>query len=71
MAVHTRWRNSWIRGQLARLRGRLADECGVSLVLAMLIVSALTITTAALATLVISNEHAFGRDGRPRPRKAA
>lgn len=38
------------------------DERGVSLVLALLITSALTITTAALAMLMTSNEHAFGRD---------
>jgi Tfp pilus assembly protein PilX len=47
---------------LGRLSARLRDERGVALVLALLITSALTITTAGLALLVTSNEHAFGRD---------
>ncbi len=62
MAVHTRWRNSWVRDRFERLRERLADERGLSLVLALIVVSALSITTAALAELIQSNEHAFGRD---------
>jgi Tfp pilus assembly protein PilX len=51
------------RSRLSRLLGRVArEERGISLVLALLITTALTISTAALATLVTSNEHAFGRD---------
>src|SRR5689334_8958209 len=62
MAVHSRWRITWIRGRFERLHRRLADERGLSLVLALIVVTALSITTAALAQLIQSNEHAFGRD---------
>jgi Tfp pilus assembly protein PilX len=51
-----------VRGRLDRVRALVSDERGVSLVLAMLVVAALSITTAGLARLVTSNEHAFGRD---------
>jgi hypothetical protein len=47
---------------LTRLRARVAAEHGIALVLALLIVSALSISTAGIALLVTSNEHAFGRD---------
>jgi len=40
----------------------VADEQGFSLILALIIVLALSITTAGLTELVQSNEHAFGRD---------
>jgi hypothetical protein len=46
----------------ARLRQRLAREDGVALVLALLIVAALTISTAAIVTLTSSNQRAFARD---------
>src|SRR5438128_11939275 len=45
-----------------RIRALVDDERGISLVLALLVVAALSISTAALATLITSNEHAFGRD---------
>src|SRR4051812_42684391 len=45
-----------------RIRLLGAEERGVALVLTLLIVSALTISTAAVAALMISNERAFGRD---------
>jgi Tfp pilus assembly protein PilX len=45
-----------------RIRTVGTDERGVALVLTLLVVSALTISTAAVATLMISNEKAFGRD---------
>ncbi len=51
-------RSAWSR----RLHALRDDERGVSLVLALLVVAALSISTAALAQLVTSNEHAFGRD---------
>jgi len=47
---------------LTRLGSRARAENGVALVLALLVVSALSISTAAIALLVTSNEHAFGRD---------
>ena len=53
---------SWGRNRRRRLLERARDERGVSLVLSLLIVAALSISTAALATLITSNEHAFGRD---------
>ena len=49
-------------GRLRSLRALVCDERGISLVIALLITSALTITTAALAELIASNEHSFGRD---------
>ncbi len=61
MARKPSW-GAWTRGALRRLRLRAAEERGVTLIIALLITSALTITTAALALLVTSNEHAFGRD---------
>ena len=45
-----------------RVSALLHDERGISLVLSLLVVAALSISTAALAQLVTSNEHAFGRD---------
>jgi Tfp pilus assembly protein PilX len=50
------------RRALRRLQSTVRDERGITLVLALLITTALTITTASLALLVTSNEHAFGRD---------
>ncbi len=50
---------AWLSGPIRALR---ADERGISLVLSLLVVAALSISTAALAQLVTSNEHAFGRD---------
>jgi Tfp pilus assembly protein PilX len=46
----------------AQLLRRGRDERGTALILALLIVAALSISTAAIATLVTSNESAFGRD---------
>jgi Tfp pilus assembly protein PilX len=48
----------------ARLRvpTRLRDQRGTALVLALLVVAVLSISTAAIATLVSSNETAYGRD---------
>ena len=51
-------RGAWSRP----LRALREDERGISLVLALLVVAALSVSTAALAQLVTSNEHAFGRD---------
>ena len=48
--------------RMRRVRQVAAEERGVALVLTLLIVSALTISTAAVAALMISNERAFGRD---------
>ena len=45
-----------------RIRELAVDESGVALVLTLLIVAALTISTAAVAELMISNEKSFGRD---------
>src|SRR5262245_22884436 len=45
-----------------RIRQLGADERGVALVLTLLIVITLTISTAAVATLVTSNEKACSRD---------
>jgi len=45
-----------------RLRGRLSDERGIALVMALGFMTVLAISTAALATLVTSNEKAFSRD---------
>ena len=45
-----------------RIGRSVRDERGVALVLALLIVAALSISTAAIATLITSNESAFGRD---------
>ena len=53
----------WGMDTLARrIRELAVDEGGVALVLTLLIVSALTISTAAVAGLMISNEKSFGRD---------
>jgi Tfp pilus assembly protein PilX len=45
-----------------RARTRLAQEDGVALVLAVIVVAALTISTAALIQLTSSNQRAFTRD---------
>lgn len=47
---------------LAHTRALLADERGISLVLALLVAATLTIGTASLTTLVVSNENAYSRD---------
>jgi Tfp pilus assembly protein PilX len=47
---------------LAGVQGRLRNERGVALVLALIVVSALTISTAGLTLAITSNEKAFGRD---------
>src|SRR5207244_8854563 len=62
MAMQSSTGASWGRNRRRRLLERARDERGVSLVLSLLIVAALSISTAALATLITSNEHAFGRD---------
>ena len=41
---------------------RLTDESGFSLVLALVVVAALSLSTASLVSLVTSNERAYGRD---------
>lgn len=46
----------------AFFRRVVREECGVALVMAMLVVGSLTISTAAIVTLVTSNQTAFGRD---------
>jgi hypothetical protein len=43
-------------------RRRWADDDGIALILAVLVMGILTIATAATITAVDSNEHAFGRD---------
>jgi hypothetical protein len=48
--------------RLRRLRSLVRDESGTSLVLALLVAAALTISTASLTSLVTSNETSFGRD---------
>jgi Tfp pilus assembly protein PilX len=48
-------------GPLA-LRRRLAEQDGVALILAVLVLGILTIATASTITVVTSNEHAYGRD---------
>jgi Tfp pilus assembly protein PilX len=46
-----------------RTSGRfIRSECGQSLVLAMIVMSALTISIGALISLTTGNEHQFGRD---------
>jgi len=62
MGVQPSTRAPWGRNRRRRLLERARDERGVSLVLSLLIVAALSISTAALATLITSNELAFGRD---------
>jgi hypothetical protein len=52
----------WRAKLLRRLAAVRHDERGVSLVLALIIVTALSITTAGLVTLISSNERAYGRD---------
>src|SRR5581483_10348316 len=47
---------------LARLRTRLADQEGVALVLALLVMGILTITTVAIALAATSNETSFSHD---------
>jgi Tfp pilus assembly protein PilX len=54
--------NRFRRRSRAVVRAVRSDERGLSLVLALLVITALSITTAGLATLITSNEHAFGRD---------
>lgn len=53
---------SRVRRRFRCIRRRLSDESGVSLVLVLLVVSALSISTAAMTQLVTSNEAAYGRD---------
>src|SRR6059058_5802002 len=50
------------RRPVADVRARLAEESGFALVLALLVVAALSIATASTITLVTSNESAVGRD---------
>src|SRR6476660_5223696 len=45
-----------------RTRQLLRSECGQSLILAMIVMSALTISIGALISLNTGNEHQFGRD---------
>ena len=53
-----------LRRAAARNRAiaRLRDESGVALIFAIIVVATLTISTAALTTLVTTNEKSFGRD---------
>src|SRR5512132_2036808 len=44
------------------IRGRLAGQDGIALVLTLIVMGVLTIGTAAVITEVNSNEHHFGRD---------
>lgn len=54
---------TWRMRILTNLLSRTArEERGVALVLALLVVAALSISTAATVTLMTSNEKAFGRD---------
>ena len=46
----------------AVIRGRLAGQDGIALVLTLIVMGVLTIGTAAVMTEVTSNEHHFGRD---------
>ncbi len=62
MAVQPSSRRAVAQRVLRALLTRLICERGVALVLALLVVSALSVTAAGLALLVTSNEHAFGRD---------
>ena len=51
------------RLQLRKALGQLMhSECGQSLILAMIVMSALTISIGALISLTTGNEHQFGRD---------
>lgn len=52
-------RPNWLRAYLGVL---ISDERGVSLILALVVVGTMAILTAALATLVTSNQTAVGRD---------
>jgi Tfp pilus assembly protein PilX len=51
-----------VRRALQRRIPHCADEDGIALALAVLVLGILTISTAAMITAVTSNEHAFGRD---------
>ena len=57
-----RTRASQADGRSTACFARLSDESGLALVLALLIVAALSITTAAMIMLVTSNETSVGRD---------
>ncbi len=51
-----------INSSVARVSRRLREERGQALVLVLIVVSAMTISTAALMTLLTSNEKSTGRD---------
>ncbi len=51
---------AWARARL--LRARSAQEEGIALVLALIVMGVLTIATIAIVTATNSNEQAFGRD---------
>jgi hypothetical protein len=53
-------RSAWLRALV--LRRGCANEDGIALILAVLVMGVLTIATAATITAVDSNERAFGRD---------
>ena len=50
------------RRSVGGVRNRLSDESGIALVLALVVVAALSVSTASLITLVTSNQTAVGRD---------
>ena len=56
--------DAFLRRTAARNRAiaRLRDESGVALILAIVVVATLTISTAALTTLAVTNEKSFSRD---------
>lgn len=61
MRLHTRTGSS-ASAFLGSRRTSLRDEQGVTLVIVLLMVCALTLTTVSLSSLVLSNAKAFGRD---------
>ena len=50
------------RRSVVGVRARLSDESGLALVLALVVVAALSVATASLIMLVTSNQTAVGRD---------
>ena len=54
--------NPILRRARRRVRERLSDERGIALIMALGFMAVMAISTAAIATLVTSNEKAFSRD---------
>ena len=52
------------RTAVVRIRTVATDERGVSLVLALVMIAALSLATASLSSLVVSNAKSFGRDSQ-------